>query len=302
MKFPLIFGLLLVLLSLSANGRAMEEFARQTGQSCATCHQNPAGGGELTVAGTRFAATLHPDQENPRPDYLVKGIRLAFGYLHMITAFLWFGTILYVHLVLKPAYAASGLPRGEMRVGIISMVVMGVTGAVLTHYRVPSFETLLQTRFGILLTIKVSLYLVMVISAAFVIIVIGPRLKAKKNNSTLPGTSGDLTSEELAFYDGKEGRPAWFAFAGTVYDATASRFWKQGLHMGRHQAGTDLTEALKLAPHGADTVATMPVVGTLTVKTTRKAPLHERVFFFMAYMNLTIVFLIVLILALWRWW
>jgi len=34
----------------------------------------------------------------------------------------------------------------------------------------------------------------------------------------------------------------------------------------------------------------------------RPAPLHERVFFFMAYMNLVIVFLIVLILALWRWW
>lgn len=302
MKFPLISGLLLVLLSLAVSCFATEEFARQTGQSCATCHLDPAGGGELSVAGKRFAATLHAAQETPRPDYLVKGIRLTFGYLHMITAFLWFGTILYVHLVLKPAYAASGLPRGEMRVGILSMVVMGVTGAVLAHYRVPSFEALLQSRFGILLTIKVSLYLVMVISAAFVIIVIGPRLKAKKNGPVLPGGEGDLTSEELAHYDGKEGRPAWFALDGTIYDATGSRFWKQGLHMGRHQAGTDLTEALRLAPHGADTVKAMPVAGALAVKAPRRAPLHERVFFFMAYMNLTIVFLIVLILALWRWW
>lgn len=43
-------------------------------------------------------------------------------------------------------------------------------------------------------------------------------------------------------------------------------------------------------------------VGRLVPGVKRPAPLHERVFFFMAYMNLVIVFLIVLILALWRWW
>jgi len=29
---------------------------------------------------------------------------------------MWFGTILYVHLLLKPAYAARGLPRGVLLV------------------------------------------------------------------------------------------------------------------------------------------------------------------------------------------
>ncbi|MBC8017846.1 MAG: N-6 DNA methylase [Verrucomicrobia bacterium] len=43
-------------------------------------------------------------------------------------------------------------------------------------------------------------------------------------------------------------------------------------------------------------------VPLLVVAGPRKAPLHERVFFFMAHMNLTIVFLIILILSLWRWW
>jgi hypothetical protein len=46
----------------------------------------------------------------------------------------------------------------------------------------------------------------------------------------------------------------------------------------------------------------LPAVGRLVAGVTRTAPLHERVFYFMAYMNLVIVFLIVLILALWRWW
>ncbi|OGU06583.1 MAG: hypothetical protein A2075_08345 [Geobacteraceae bacterium GWC2_58_44] len=71
--------------------------------------------------------------------------------------------------------------------------------------------------------------------------------------------------------------------------------------MGRHNAGQDLTEALKLAPHGSEKVAALPEAGALVAAAARKAPLHERVFFFMAYMNLTMVFLIVLILAMWRW-
>jgi predicted heme/steroid binding protein len=111
-----------------------------------------------------------------------------------------------------------------------------------------------------------------------------------------------MTTDELAQCDGKQGRPALFAFQGRIYDAGSSRLWKQGSHMGRHQVGTDLTEALSQAPHGADLVMALPEVGRLVSGLRRPAPLHERVFFFMAYMNLTIVFLIVLILALWRWW
>jgi predicted heme/steroid binding protein len=207
-----------------------------------------------------------------------------------------------VHLVLKPADAAGGLPRGEVRVGIISMFVMGVTGVVLTHYRVPSLDMLLHTRFGVLLIAKVALYLVMVITALFVVTVIGPKLKANKRGAAgkLP-VGGDLTGDQLASYDGKEGRPAYFGYEGKLYDATASKLWKQGVHMGRHNAGMDLTEALNLAPHGPEKVLAMPEMGSLVADAGRRAPLHERVFFFMAYLNLTIVFLIVLILALWRW-
>lgn len=71
--------------------------------------------------------------------------------------------------------------------------------------------------------------------------------------------------------------------------------------MGRHHAGQDLTEALKLAPHGSEKVAALAEVGALVAHAARKAPLHERVFFFMACMNLSLVFVIVLIIALWRW-
>jgi predicted heme/steroid binding protein/uncharacterized membrane protein len=280
---------------------ATEEYAKQTGQACATCHLDPGGGGELTTAGKAFADSLQTKTVNPEMGTFVKGFRLAIGYIHFLTAIFWFGTILYVHLILKPVYAASGLPRGELRVGIVSMIVMGVSGSILSYYRVSSLDTLFHTRFGILLFIKICLYLVMIISALIVITVIGPRLKAKRKESSTTDMTGDLTLENLAAFDGKDERPAYFAFEGKVYDATQSKLWKQGIHMGRHNAGTDMTEALSLAPHGREKVTSMTAVGDLIVDVPRKVPMHERVFFFMAHMNLAIVFIIVLILSLWRW-
>ena len=286
--------------SLACN--ATEIYAKQTGRSCSSCHLDPGGGGELTPAGKEFAATLAPHTQSRSAASLNRGVRFVAGYLHLITGILWFGTILYVHLVLKPAYAAGGLPRGEVRVGILSMAVMGVTGAVLTHYRVTSLDMLLHTRFGILLIAKVTLYLIMVLTALYVVTVIGPKLKAKKRGEAGKlAAGGDLTEDQLAAYDGKEGRPAYFGFEGRLYDATASKLWKQGVHMGRHNAGMDLTEALKLAPHGSEKLVAMPEAGALVSDAARRAPLHERVFFFMAYLNLSIVFLVVLIVALWRW-
>ena len=281
--------------------RATEEYATQTGKACEACHVDPAGGGELTAEGKAFVASRTPATAAPRIAPAAKVLRFAAGYLHLLTAILWFGTILYVHLVLKPAYAAGGLPRGEVRVGVLSMAVMGITGIVLTYYRVTSLDMLLHTRFGLLLLAKIFLYLVMVCSALYVVTVIGPKLRAKRREPGTAPLGGEMSLDELGSCDGKEGRPAWFAYQGRLYDATASRLWKQGVHMGRHNAGEDLTEALKLAPHGFEKVELLPEVGALVSQAGRKAPLHERVFFFMAYMNLSIVFLVVLILALWRW-
>ena len=296
-----VFLLVSFVLVMPPLSTATEEYANQTGQTCAACHLDPGGGGELTPVGKAFADSHKAETGNSEKGVFAKGFRLVIGYIHFLTAIFWFGTILYVHLILKPAYAVGGLPRGEVKVGIVSMVVMGVTGAILTHYRVPSLDTLFHTRFGVLLFIKICLYLIMVLSAAFVVTVIGPRLKAKRKESSLSGPAGEFTLDDLTSYDGGEGRPAYFAFEGKVYDATQSKLWKQGGHMGRHNAGADLTEALNQAPHGREKVTALAAVGVLIASGSRKAPLHVRVFFFMAHMNLTIVFLVILILSLWRW-
>lgn len=295
----LITALLLLSLSLLATtARATEQFAMETGHDCSYCHLDPAGGGELTAAGKGYLQQLQQSGKAKTLDIGAKLFRLLIGYLHILFAVLWFGTILYVHIVLKPAYAAQGLPRGEKLVGIISFWVVGLTGLVLTYYRIASWEQLVGTRFGILLLVKVSLYLLMLVSAIFVIKVIGPRLQKKGSREHVAGEP--FTAETLSGFDGKEGRPGYFAYNGKVYDASGSRMWRDGSHMQRHAAGADLTEALKLAPHTAEVMARLPQVGDFDADAVKPRP-AARQFYLIAYTNLGIVFLILFILALWRW-
>jgi predicted heme/steroid binding protein len=72
-----------------------------------------------------------------------------------------------------------------------------------------------------------------------------------------------ITEEELRKCDGQEGRPAWVAYRGQVYDVSASQRWRGGMHMKRHQVGNDLTSEFAAAPHDESVLQRMPVVGRL---------------------------------------
>jgi predicted heme/steroid binding protein len=72
-----------------------------------------------------------------------------------------------------------------------------------------------------------------------------------------------FTSEELAEHNGKNGKPAYIAYQGKVYDVSQSDFWLDGEHMGLHEAGKDLTEELELAPHREEMLKRVKLVGTL---------------------------------------
>lgn len=303
MRNPLILMILCtLLLMLPVSASATEEYAEKTGQSCGYCHVDPSGGGELTAEGTAWQSARSPAETAPEAGAAKKIFRLAVGFLHILTGIFWFGTILYVHLVLKPGYAAKGLPRGEMLVGLVSMGVMAVTGTILSVFRVTSPDMLLHTRFGILLMVKISLFLLMVCSAMFVLLVIAPRLRRGVGRRPVAG-KGELGGPELAQFDGKEGRRAYFACNGLVYDATSSRLWSNGVHMGRHHAGADLTEALKLAPHGEDKITALPVAASFSTNGEPEVLTPpQKAFYLTAYLNLAAVFGITLILALWRWW
>jgi predicted heme/steroid binding protein len=71
-----------------------------------------------------------------------------------------------------------------------------------------------------------------------------------------------FTREELKKYDGS-GSIAYVAYMGKVYDVSQSLQWKKGVHQVTHHAGSDLTRALKGAPHDPDRLFRFPVVGTL---------------------------------------
>ncbi len=83
---------------------------------------------------------------------------------------------------------------------------------------------------------------------------------AKKDSSADEEVT-TFTREQLERFDGRNNRPLYIVFKGRVYDVTRSRLWVTGRHMGVHTRSENLTETLKNAPHGEETLARYPVVG-----------------------------------------
>jgi predicted heme/steroid binding protein/uncharacterized membrane protein len=296
------YVLLVLLLLIPVRASATPDYARQTGFECTQCHVDVIGGGPLTDSGRKFLDELKSTGRHRPLTTTQHVVRLIIGYLHMLAAIVWFGTIMYVHILLKPAYASKGLPRGELRLGWLSMIVLLITGTLLTIARIPSWDLFFTTRFGILLGVKIILFAVMLSSAVIVTIFIGPKLRKQREGAPVL-ENGNCTRDGLCQFDGKDGRPAYMAYKGTIYDVTKSRLWKNGSHVTRHAAGNDLTDIMKNAPHGEDKILAMPRVGKLlAAHENDEQPFHMKLFYFFAYMNLALVFVITFVIALWRWW
>jgi predicted heme/steroid binding protein/uncharacterized membrane protein len=73
----------------------------------------------------------------------------------------------------------------------------------------------------------------------------------------------DYTLEHLAENNGEEGRPAYVAVDGKVYDVSSSKRWPLGNHMKRHQAGADLSTDIQAAPHGPEVLDRFETIGRL---------------------------------------
>jgi predicted heme/steroid binding protein len=281
---------------------ATPEYSERTEQGCLTCHVDEEGSGELTIEGLEFAASGYVWP--PIGGYRVLGpirktARLAIGLLHIVASFIWFGTILYVHIMLRPGYAARGLPKGEVILGLISMFTVGITGILLTVSRIKSLDVLLISPWGNWLSAKIILYVIMVLSALFTVLFVGPKLKKGKISAKIPkGKTFDPLT--LMAFDGKSETPAFIAFKGKVYDVNALKLWKNGIHM-KHQAGRDLTDAIAKAPHGAAQLASLHAVGTYNAELKPPKTFAQKAFYLIAYMNLFIVFVVLFVISYWRW-
>ncbi|MFV2081669.1 MAG: cytochrome b5 domain-containing protein [bacterium] len=300
----IIFFLVIIMATIAA---ATEDYALETGQKCAVCHVSESGGGGLTTDGEAYSK----DPENwkaPTVSRLVTPLYLKIVhtfilYAHILFGIVWVGTILYVHLVLKPKYALGGLPRSELRLAWLSMPIIAVTGILLTVWRLRLSSRLFYTVFGKLLLIKIAIFTLMFFSATFVTFFIGPRLRKLVESRSFAEHNADdpnYTLEELKAYDGEHQEKVLIAANGSVYDVTESRMWRGGVHAQRHKAGDDLTEFIQQAPHDSSVLERVRRVGVLS-SGPEVVPLVVRVFTVNAYFNLAGCFLIILVLVLWRW-
>src|SRR5512135_3860160 len=97
-KAILIACLLLVIYP--SCGSCTVEYAAQTGKSCSACHIDPMGGGQLNRDGEAFKNNLRIRGQYRTLNPVQRVVRFIIGYCHTMTGIIWFGTILYVHIVL----------------------------------------------------------------------------------------------------------------------------------------------------------------------------------------------------------
>jgi predicted heme/steroid binding protein len=133
---------------------------------------------------------------------------------------------------------------------------------LLALMRISSWDMLLHTRFGVLLSIKICLFAITVVLALIAVFVVGPRLK-KRTQSIKVVEKQFLRADELAQVDGRGGRPAYIAYEGQIYDVSGSELWEEGVHFGKHLAGFDLSDYLEQAPMGKKRSSRCLVWGSL---------------------------------------
>ena len=82
----------------------------------------------------------------------------------------------------------------------------------------------------------------------------------------------EFDPESLSQFNGKNGKPVHIAYQDRVIDVSNSKLWKTGLHMKRHQAGTDLTTDIEAAPHGVEVLDRYSQVGIFKKKEEAERP------------------------------
>jgi predicted heme/steroid binding protein len=302
-------GLLLLCL-LSSPAYATEQYAAQTGKGCIFCHQESTGGPLKTVG----FAYIKNGYQYPIPERILKKaeslqtplhktVRFIIGYLHLLAAVVFFGAIFYIHIFIKPVRLIGGIPKHERILGVSCMVTLALTGTYLTWARISRWGQFFDNTFGLMLFIKILLFLLMVAMGVMAITLIHRRMQQDAKGQKASPDADAITMANLAFFDGAEGKAAYVVYEKRIYDVTTSPKWKAGRHVGRHAAGADLTQALTGAPHGPEVFEKVRYVGELSEAGAMAQELTraQKTFIKMAYINLVIIFLILGCISVWRW-
>ena len=225
----------------------------------------------------------------PRPlvqlPWLVRDLLLWF---HLVGVVAWLGAIIFVHVIQTPRVAGRGIPRHYLQLAWPSIGAIAVSGTLLTLNDITSFSQLTDSRWGVLLLVKVFIFLVLVSVAALATFVLSPRLRRQADTAD----DGFTTVHERA----KTAGLVTVSYEGVVYDLSASRIWRTGRHGRRHDAWTDLSGQIAEAPHGPEVLERFPVLHGAVQQV---FPV-QRVFVVFAYGNLALVLLVLLVVAFWR--
>jgi predicted heme/steroid binding protein/uncharacterized membrane protein len=302
-------GLLLSTLLFVPPAQATQDYARKTGKGCIFCHQESTGG-QLKTVGFAY---IRNGYEYPIPKRILekaeafqtpfhKTLRFIIGYLHLLAAMVFFGTIFYIHLFVGPKQLRGGIPKSERVLGLSCMAALTVTGIYLTWVRIDRWEQFFNNTFGLMLFIKILLFLLMVAIGLTAVTALHRRMKREAKASAATDTN-EIIPANLSRFDGTGGKRAYIVHENTIYDVTGNPKWKDGRHFGKHAAGTDLTEALNGAPHGTEVLEKVTSVGTLSAggPAPEKTSGARKIFLWMAYTNLVIIFLILACISVWRW-
>jgi predicted heme/steroid binding protein len=306
----LFSALLLLLVATISPASATEQYAMQTGKGCIFCHQEGTGGALRTVG----IAYINNGYQYPIPERILKKaealqtpfsktLRFVIGYLHLLAAVVFFGAIFYIHIFVRPVRLISGIPKHERILGVSCMATLALTGLYLTWARISRWGQFFDNTFGLMLFIKILLFLLMVALGVVAITFIHRRMQKDAQGQKSPPDADTITRATMSSFDGTKGKPAYVLYEKRIYDVTASPKWKGGRHLGKHLAGMDLTAALQGAPHGPEVFEKVRYVGEVTETGDMAQGLSraQKIFIKMAYINLVIIFLILGCISVWRW-
>ena len=106
-------------------------------------------------------------------------------FLHDLAFTTWVGSMIFMMLVLTPAVGAKGIPPQFLRLmGIerfknwawASIVILAITGMYRLHGRFYQFDLFIMTRYGKLMMLKISLFLIMVLLTSIVSLAYAKRI------------------------------------------------------------------------------------------------------------------------------
>ena len=261
-----------------------------TGPGATTVTTPPGAGGDSgSTAGSGGSGSGEGTSVGPLPlvqlPWLVRDLLL---WLHLVGIVAWLGAIIFVHVIQTPRIAGRGIPRHYLQLAWPSIAAVAVSGTLLTLDDITGFSQLTDSRWGVLLLVKIFIFLVLVAVATLATFVLSPRLRRQAET----GDDGFATTHERARAAGS----VTVSYDGIVYDLSDSRIWRGGRHARRHEAWTDLTGHMAEAPHGPEVLGRFPALEGTAPPT---FPV-QRVFVVFAYSNLALVLLVLLVVAFWR--